>query len=82
MKRITLDINSKAQLNLDPSSEFDVGQGKGVPLNVSVRGGSVGIIFDCRGRPLSLPKISDERINQLKLWFRTLDVYPEEAEKI
>ena len=82
MKRIKLDIDSEAKLNLDPSSEFDVGQGKGVPLNVSVKGGSVGIIFDCRGRPLSLPKISDERINQLKVWFRTLAVYPEEAERI
>ena len=25
---------------------------------------------------------SDERINQLKVWFRTLAVYPEEAERI
>lgn len=82
IKRFKLDIDTKAQLNLDPSSEFDIGKGKGVPLNVSVRGGSVGIIFDCRGRPFSLPERSDERINQLKLWFRALAVYPEGSEII
>jgi len=37
----------------------------------------VGVVFDARGRPLTLPENDAERIAALRRWHRALDVYPE-----
>ena len=79
MKCHPLQTGAEAQVHLDPAREFDLGWGKGVPSEVTVRGGTVGLIFDCRGRPLVLSPDSAERTRHLKAWIEELGVYSPEA---
>lgn len=79
MKRFPVETGTEAQLYLDPPRDLDVGLGKGVPLESTVKGGTVGLIFDCRGRPISFASEFPERRSQLKTWISELGVYSEEA---
>ena len=45
-------------------------------IKTTVFGGEVGIIFDCRGRPLSLSKQPEERISELNNWSDAVNEYP------
>ncbi len=49
-----------AKLVVEPGRKWDVGAGPGHPLEVTVEGGQVGLIFDCRGRPLVIPESRKE----------------------
>ena len=50
------------------------------PLQAQVKGGTVGLIVDTRGRrPFVLPADRDERIGRLRAWNRALDAYPREV---
>jgi len=77
VKLIPLGVGERAELTAEPAKGLDVGAGKGHTLETEVDGGVVGIIFDCRGRPLRLPEEREERIGSLRRWIRELDVYPE-----
>jgi uncharacterized protein (TIGR01319 family) len=77
--RIELLAGQTAQISLDPVRAFDVGKGRGVPVEGTVYGGTVGLIFDCRGRPLAIPEDPATRITLLKSWMAELDVYPPAA---
>ena len=79
MKLIRLDLDETATVQLNPERKFDIGKGKGVPVEAVVHGGTVGIIFDCRGRPLEITEDPATRIKLLKQWMLELDVYPAEA---
>ena len=46
-----------------------------VAVGVNV-GGVVGVIIDCRGRPLVLPEDREERVRKLTEWNDALGVYP------
>ncbi|MBS7654530.1 glutamate mutase L [Candidatus Bathyarchaeota archaeon] len=48
-------------------------------LETTVMGGVVGVILDLRGRPLRLPEDAEKRREKIKTWFKSLDLYPEEA---
>ena len=63
-------------ITLTPSKGVDVGAGVNEVIKTKVYGGQVGIIFDCRGRPLSLSKEPVERISDLKSWSSALNEYP------
>ena len=41
--------------SIEPERGFDCGAGPGKPIERQVRGGTVGLILDARGRPLTLP---------------------------
>jgi hypothetical protein len=59
----------KAVVELRPSSRFDVGLGKkGRGGTTEVEGGSVGIIVDARGRPLSLPGHKERARKKIQEW--------------
>ena len=79
MKRFPLEAGNEAQLYLNPPRGLDVGLGKGVPLKSTVKGGIVGLIFDCRGRPIAFDSEVSEKRSQLKTWISELAVYPKEA---
>ena len=79
MKLIPLGLGESATVELNPTRAFDVGEGKGVPVQATVEGGTVGLIFDCRGRPLSIPEDEATRVSLLKTWMTELEVYPVEA---
>lgn len=51
-KMFELPGDATANVRLEPARGFDVGAGPGKPLTKQVRGGTVGLILDGRGRPL------------------------------
>jgi hypothetical protein len=62
---------------LRPDRGLDVGAGKGKEREVTLRGGVVGVILDCRGRqPFVLPQDRTQRITKLGEWNEALDIYP------
>lgn len=76
IKRIPLKEGNMAEVEIKPSSQFDIGLKPGHSRKVKVEGGVVGIILDARGRPLSLPKDDDTRRKKVLEWYEALDVYP------
>ena len=63
-------------ITLIPSKGIDVGAGVNETIKTKVFGGQVGIIFDCRGRPLSLSKEPNKRISELNNWSKAFNEYP------
>jgi hypothetical protein len=73
------DGETRVQVTIEPDRAFDMGQGKGKPIEATVRGGIVGLIIDARGRrPFDLPKDDTKRIEKLRAWNKALDIYPRE----
>lgn len=66
-----------AKLILQPEKRFNVGEGRGKPLETTVIGGLVGLIIDCRGRPFKLLDDKNKRIEKLNKWFAAMNMYPE-----
>jgi uncharacterized protein (TIGR01319 family) len=76
MKMVRLAEGETAEVHLNPTRDFDVGKGRGVPADVTVRGGAAGLIFDCRGRPFTLPEEAKTRVSLLETWMKELNVHP------
>ncbi|MFM7052984.1 MAG: methylaspartate mutase, partial [Planctomycetota bacterium] len=55
-------------LVVEPDKGFDVGGGPGKAVSRRVRGGSVGILLDARGRPLVLPESEADRKAAVARW--------------
>jgi hypothetical protein len=77
IKVIPLNPNGTAKISLIPAKDLDVGTGPGRHLETTVEGGVVGLIFDCRGRPIQIPEDQASRREKLLSWFQALDAYPE-----
>jgi hypothetical protein len=73
---VPLKQDETAKLVLQPEKGFNVGEGKGKSMNITVQGGLVGLMFDCRGRPFQLPEDSRKRMAQLQKWFEAMELYP------
>ena len=69
-----LALGKTAKLRLNPARGIDAGAGKGRPLEATVSGGVVGILFDGRGRPLRVPE--KNRSETVERWARAVDAYP------
>ena len=65
---VPLEAGPPASLEVRPARGLDVGAGKGRALEAKVSGGVVGLIFDARGRPLSLPAEEGLRREKLGAW--------------
>jgi uncharacterized protein (TIGR01319 family) len=76
MRKIPLEAGKTATIRVEPARGFDCGAGPGKPIEKEIRGGTVGVILDGRGRPLELPADDTERRQQLAQWVRELDLYP------
>jgi uncharacterized protein (TIGR01319 family) len=77
---LPLPEQGTARLVARPERGFDLGPGKGKPLEAQVTGGVVGLIVDARGRrPFVLPEAPAERIERLRAWNRALDIYPRQV---
>jgi hypothetical protein len=73
---LPLPDQGTVRLAAHPERGFDLGAGKGRPLEAEVTGGVVGLIVDARGRrPFVLPEDPTERIARLRAWNRTLGLY-------
>ncbi len=75
MRVVPLLPDARARLDLHPARGFDLGAGPGKPLECEVRGGTVGLIFDGRGRPLELPADHAACQALTSRWVAALDLY-------
>ena len=73
VRRFPLATDQQATVEVRPSRAFDIGLGrKGSGGRARVRGGSLGIVVDTRGRPLNLPQDAGRRRATLQEWLRNL----------
>ena len=79
VKLVNVPDNKTAEIVVRPARQFNVGKGYGHELKASVNGGVVGILIDCRGRPIALPEDIKERNSKLVEWFLAMNMYPEES---
>jgi uncharacterized protein (TIGR01319 family) len=75
MRLLPLPVNHTAEIVIDPERGFDLGDGPGKPVKGTVRGGTVGIVLDARGRPLVIEGEESERREQIGDWVAELNVY-------
>ena len=66
--RRELAPGEKRPIEIRPARRFDAGAGPGRPVTGTVEGGGVGLLIDCRGRPLRLPATPEMRVAKLKEW--------------
>ena len=74
---IPLANGEVAKIIVKPKWGFDMGNGDGKEFEGEVHGGVVGVIFDTRGRPFTLPKDNAERVNVVKSWYKAMNLYPD-----
>ena len=73
IQRFPLALSEHATVRVRPSRAFDIGIGrKGIGGMARVRGGSLGIIVDTRGRPLHLPHNPKRCRSKLQEWLGSL----------
>jgi hypothetical protein len=78
IKRFPLDEGHTAEVTIRPGGNTSVGRyAAGEEVQYSgervMHGGEYGLIFDGRGRPVSLPDDSEARVSSLTKWTRALD---------
>lgn len=76
LKLIPLAKGEKVKVRIDPTRHFDMGAGYGKPVERTIEGGTVGIVLDARGRPLSLPVDETERKTMIRNWVEAMNLYP------
>ena len=64
-----------AIVSVEPTRSFDLGAGPGKKVEREVRGGTVGLILDARGRPLELPQERSACRAMMTGWVKALDLY-------
>jgi uncharacterized protein (TIGR01319 family) len=77
IEMVELGPDETAEIEVKPARGFDVGAGPGKPITKMIRGGTVGLILDGRGRALKLP---EERAECREAVTRTIDaigLYPD-----
>src|SRR5688572_7894093 len=72
-----LGDGERATVSVEPDRGFDCGAGAGKPIEREVRGGTVGLILDARGRPLSLPAERETGRALVEAWVNALQLYPQ-----
>ena len=80
VKLIPLGTGQEATIEVSPARGFDLGAGPGKKVTRPVRGGTVGVILDGRGRPLALPDDRQLNLDSIRKWIDSLELYPEPQE--
>jgi uncharacterized protein (TIGR01319 family) len=77
LQLLPLGEGETCEATLSPAAGVDVGAGPGKPLTKTLRGGSVGLVLDARGRrPLPVPTERAARVAAAKRWSDALGMYP------
>ncbi len=79
LKLFGLGLDETAVISADPARGFDLGAGPGRRIEKKVRGGTVGLVLDARGRPLELPEDRPTCQRTIDRWVSALDLYPQMA---
>ncbi len=75
LRLILLPDGAAANLTVRPARGFDCGGGPGREITREVRGGTVGLILDARGRPLLLPADRSSCRTATARWVTALGLY-------
>jgi uncharacterized protein (TIGR01319 family) len=75
VKRMALAHDATCEMTVAPEKGFDMGAGPGKPVTRAVRGGTVGLILDARGRSIDVPAGEAERRATIARWLEALGVY-------
>jgi uncharacterized protein (TIGR01319 family) len=76
LKLLPLGPDQRATAIIEPERGFDCGAGPGKRTDREVRGGTVGLILDARGRPLKLPEDRQSARTMMSRWVQALGLYP------
>ncbi len=68
LKLLPLADGATATATIEPAKGFDAGEGPGKRIEREIRGGTVGVLLDGRGRPLELPKDRDACREAVMTW--------------
>jgi len=83
---VPIDVEQTTEITVEPARNFDVGAGKGKPVNVkkfdaskgnrdqttNLIGGLVGLIIDTRGRPFNIELNTPNRIAKLRSYLQAM----------
>lgn len=72
LRVLPMGVGEALQATIKPARGFDVGAGKGRPVEATLEGGVVGVVVDTRGRPLQLPPDDAARRQKLISWMTAL----------
>ena len=76
LRAFPLAEGETAIVTIEPERGFDFGAGPGKQIEREVRGGTVGLILDARGRPLVVPAERDAGRTLVANWVAALTLYP------
>ena len=74
---IAMGPEQTGTITCEPAKGFDLGAGNGKKVTHEVRGGTVGLIIDGRGRPLGLPTDRQECQQTISQWVENMKLYEE-----
>ena len=77
LEYIDMAPDQTATILCEPARGFDLGAGNGKKVSHEVRGGTVGLIIDGRGRPLGLPEDRQQCQMSMKTWVENMALYEE-----
>jgi hypothetical protein len=73
VRRVPLSLQERATVEVRPGHAFDIGLGrKGAGGKAVIHGGTLGIVIDTRGRPLSLPRDPKQCRARMQEWIAGL----------
>lgn len=67
--KVPMEAGKNWGVAVKPEKKFDAGGGKGREVTHKVQGGVVGLVIDCRGRPLAVSQQSMEK------WFKQIGAF-------
>jgi len=73
--RIPLGADERCEMTVRPAAGLDMGAGPGRAVTRSVRGGTVGLVLDGRGRAIAVPEDPDARRRTIAEWVRSMEAY-------
>ena len=78
IRLLDLPIGTTAEVEVTPVRGVDLGNGPGKVVKKTAKGGTVGLILDARGRPLTLPEETSARIEAVRGTIEAIQLYPNE----
>ena len=78
LQLVNVPSGEMRRARLTPSKRFDLGNGRGVPLDCTLEGGEVGLVIDTRGRPLQIATDREQRRLQMVSWTQAMGLTPAE----
>jgi len=75
VRRFALAGDQRAKVRIEPARGLDFGNGRGRPIEKEVRGGTVGLILDGRGRPLNVGGDTGASNADVRSWVNSLQLF-------